>query len=164
MQEIFDDAVNIEEDKEVEEEVEVDKVLFELTNGKLGQAGTVDTQLPVSTLLPGELFSHRNILCRLLRSTRNKQRGRWDATGNSSTVYSSGGVRSDYCPVTLVVSSYGTAGTVLYRLQEDPKNNVEKYVYRAPIRETMSSLASWSSTLSDCVTFRASSSVRAWCP
>lgn len=51
MEEILDEAMNTEEDEEVEEEAdeEVDKVLFELTNGKLGQAGTVDTQLPVST-------------------------------------------------------------------------------------------------------------------
>ncbi|KAI0005008.1 vacuolar sorting protein VPS24 [Russula compacta] len=51
MEEMLDEAINTEEDEEVEEEAdeEVDKVLFELTNGKLGQAGTVDTQLPVST-------------------------------------------------------------------------------------------------------------------
>jgi hypothetical protein len=58
MEEMLDDAINIEEDEEVEMEAdqEVDKVLFELTNGKLGQAGTVDTQLPVSTLLlPSEV-------------------------------------------------------------------------------------------------------------
>ena len=55
MEEMLDDAMNIEED-EVEADEEVDKVLFELTNGKLGQAGTVDTQQPpVSTLLPGEV-------------------------------------------------------------------------------------------------------------
>jgi len=51
MEEMLDDTMNLEEDEEVEEEAdeEVDKVLFELTNGKLGQAGTVDTQPPVST-------------------------------------------------------------------------------------------------------------------
>jgi charged multivesicular body protein 3 len=55
MEEMLDDVMNIEEDEEIEVEAdeEIDKVLFELTNGKLGQAGTVDTQLPVSTLLPG---------------------------------------------------------------------------------------------------------------
>lgn len=59
MEEMLDDTMNIEEDQEVEEEAdeEVDKVLFELTNGKLGQAGTVDTQPPVSTLLPGEFIT-----------------------------------------------------------------------------------------------------------
>ena len=56
MEEMLDDAMDLEEDEGVEEEAdeEVDKVLFELTNGKLGQAGTVDTQPPVSTLLPVE--------------------------------------------------------------------------------------------------------------
>ena len=33
-----------------EADAEVDKVLFDLTNGKLGQVGTVENQLPVSTL------------------------------------------------------------------------------------------------------------------
>lgn len=50
MEEMLDDALNVEEDEEVEVEAdeEVDKVLFELTNGKLGQAGAVNTELPVS--------------------------------------------------------------------------------------------------------------------
>jgi charged multivesicular body protein 3 len=50
MEEMLDDVMNIEEDEEIEVEAdeEIDKVLFELTNGKLGQAGTVDTQLPVA--------------------------------------------------------------------------------------------------------------------
>ncbi|KAH9006827.1 vacuolar sorting protein Vps24 [Lactarius hatsudake] len=50
MEEMLDDALDVEEDEEVEEEAdeEVDKVLFELTNGKLGQAGAVNTELPVS--------------------------------------------------------------------------------------------------------------------
>ena len=58
MEEMLDDTMNLEEDEEVEEEAdeEVDKVLFELTNGKLGQVGTVDTQLPVSTSFPGEFI------------------------------------------------------------------------------------------------------------
>jgi charged multivesicular body protein 3 len=53
MEEMLDDAMNVEEDEEVEVEAdeEVDKVLFELTNGKLGQAGTVETQPPVSTCI-----------------------------------------------------------------------------------------------------------------
>ena len=39
-----------EEDEELEEEAdaEVDKVLFDITDGKLGAAGTVKTDLPVS--------------------------------------------------------------------------------------------------------------------
>jgi charged multivesicular body protein 3 len=47
---MLDDTLAVEEDDEIEEEAdaEVDKVLFDLTNGKLGQAGTVKTELPVS--------------------------------------------------------------------------------------------------------------------
>jgi len=44
---------SIGEDDELEEEAdaEVDKVLFELTDGKLGQAGKVGAELPVRTRL-----------------------------------------------------------------------------------------------------------------
>lgn len=47
---MLDDTLNVEDDEELEEEAdaEVDKVLFDLTNGKLGQAGTVQNPLPVS--------------------------------------------------------------------------------------------------------------------
>lgn len=47
-----DEIVEMEEDDELEEEAdaEVDKVLFDLTNGKLGQAGKVGTELPVSCI------------------------------------------------------------------------------------------------------------------
>lgn len=53
MEEMMEDTLAVEEDEELEEEAdaEVDKVLFELTNGKLGQAGTVRTELPVSSFL-----------------------------------------------------------------------------------------------------------------
>lgn len=46
----MDDTLAVEEDDELEEEAdaEVDKVLFDLTNGKLGQAGTVQTELLAS--------------------------------------------------------------------------------------------------------------------
>jgi len=49
MEEMLEDTLQMDEDEEIEEEAdaEVDKVLFELTNGKLGQAGTVTTELPV---------------------------------------------------------------------------------------------------------------------
>ncbi|KAF8165295.1 vacuolar sorting protein VPS24 [Crassisporium funariophilum] len=48
MEEMLDDTLDMEEDEELEEEAdaEVDKVLFELTNGKLGEAGSVGTELP----------------------------------------------------------------------------------------------------------------------
>ena len=46
---MIDETVQLDDDEELEEEaeVEVDKVLFELTDGKLGQAGSVGTELPV---------------------------------------------------------------------------------------------------------------------
>jgi hypothetical protein len=53
MEEMLDDTMDIldEEDLEEEADAEVDKVLFELTDGKLGQAGPVGTDLPVGTVL-----------------------------------------------------------------------------------------------------------------
>lgn len=50
MEEMLEDTLEMEEDEEIEEEAdaEVDKVLFELTDGKLGQVGTVGVELPVS--------------------------------------------------------------------------------------------------------------------
>jgi charged multivesicular body protein 3 len=47
---MMDDTLEMDEEEELEEEAdaEVDKVLFELTNGKLGEVGTVTTELPVS--------------------------------------------------------------------------------------------------------------------
>ena len=52
MEEMLEDTLEMDEDEELEQEAdeEVDKVLFELTNGKLGQAGSVQTELPVSLL------------------------------------------------------------------------------------------------------------------
>lgn len=43
------DSVNDDEELEQEADAEVDKVLFELTDGKLGQAGKVGAELPVSS-------------------------------------------------------------------------------------------------------------------
>jgi len=49
MEEMLEDTLQMDEDEDIEEEAdaEVDKVLFDITNGKLGQAGTVGTELPV---------------------------------------------------------------------------------------------------------------------
>ncbi len=49
LEEMMDDTLAVEDDEELEEEAdaEVDKVLFDITNGKLGQAGSVQTELPV---------------------------------------------------------------------------------------------------------------------
>lgn len=44
------DSVNDDEELEQEADEEVDKVLFELTDGKLGQAGRVGGALPVRLL------------------------------------------------------------------------------------------------------------------
>ena len=41
------DSVNEDDELEEEADAEVDKVLFELTDGKLGQAGRVGAELPV---------------------------------------------------------------------------------------------------------------------
>lgn len=50
MEEMLEDTLDMDEDEELEDEAdaEVDKVLFELTNGKLGEVGSVATDLPVS--------------------------------------------------------------------------------------------------------------------
>ncbi|KAL4241968.1 Snf7 family protein [Abortiporus biennis] len=50
LEEMMDDTLALDEDEEIEEEAdaEVDKVLFDLTNGKLGQAGAVRTELPTA--------------------------------------------------------------------------------------------------------------------
>ncbi|OCB84519.1 hypothetical protein A7U60_g8505 [Sanghuangporus baumii] len=48
MEEMLDDVMEMEDDEELEEEAdaEVEKVLFEITDGKLGAAGTVKDELP----------------------------------------------------------------------------------------------------------------------
>jgi charged multivesicular body protein 3 len=53
MEEMLEDTLQMDEDDELEAEAdeEVEKVLFELTDGKLGQAGKVDEGLPVRRLL-----------------------------------------------------------------------------------------------------------------
>lgn len=50
MEEMMEETLDGIDDDEIEEEAdaEVDKVLFELTDGKLGQAGRVGADLPVS--------------------------------------------------------------------------------------------------------------------
>ena len=59
----MDDIVDIEDDEEIEEEAseEVDKVLFDLTDGKLGQAGSV-SNLPVSPTTSISLSFHSFLL------------------------------------------------------------------------------------------------------
>lgn len=50
IEEMMDDTMEALDDDELEEEAdaEVEKVLFDLTDGKLGQAGAVGADLPVS--------------------------------------------------------------------------------------------------------------------
>ena len=57
---MLEDTLEMDEDEELEEEAdaEVDKVLFDLTNGKLGQAGTVSTELPPVRLLTSNFCIH----------------------------------------------------------------------------------------------------------
>lgn len=52
MEEMLEDVLEMDDDEELEEEAdaEVEKVLFEITDGKLGAAGSVRTELPVSSL------------------------------------------------------------------------------------------------------------------
>lgn len=46
------EAVDDDEELEQEADEEVDKVLYELTDGKLGQAGRVGGELPVCHICP----------------------------------------------------------------------------------------------------------------
>ena len=50
---MLEDVLDVEDDEEIEEEAdaEVDKVLYEITDGKLGVAGSVSTELPVSDFI-----------------------------------------------------------------------------------------------------------------
>ena len=49
MEEMLEEVMQMEDDEELEEEAdaEVEKVLYEITDGKLGAAGTVKDELPV---------------------------------------------------------------------------------------------------------------------
>jgi charged multivesicular body protein 3 len=49
MEEMMEETIDAVDDEEIEQEAdeEVEKVLYELTDGKLGQAGRVNTELPV---------------------------------------------------------------------------------------------------------------------
>ena len=91
MEEMLEDTLAMDEDEELEEEadVEVDKVLFDLTNGKLGQAGSVRTELPVSVVTLSYFLPR--LICRLSeRRTNWKTRRRnelWNSTEKSSTAY-----------------------------------------------------------------------------
>ncbi|KAG5649014.1 hypothetical protein DXG03_000363 [Asterophora parasitica] len=89
MEEMLEDTLEMDEDEELEEEAdaEVDKVLFDLTDGKLGEAGKVGTGLPVwlfdytPRLVPHE-FS------RSPKQKRTAKRNRiWRNIDNNSMLY-----------------------------------------------------------------------------
>jgi len=91
MEEMLEDTLEMDEDEEITEEAdaEVDKVLFELTNGKLGQAGMVGTELPVSGFQEHWLrmeYLCPSSLCRTSWRTK-RQRGQWNNTDNSLMAY-----------------------------------------------------------------------------
>lgn len=50
MEEMLEETLDMEDDEELEEEAdaEVEKVLYDITDGKLGAIGKVSTELPVS--------------------------------------------------------------------------------------------------------------------
>ena len=50
----MEDVLEMDEDEELEEEAdaEVDKVLFDLTDGKLGQVAPIENELPVCLRYP----------------------------------------------------------------------------------------------------------------
>jgi charged multivesicular body protein 3 len=87
MEEMMNDTLDMEEDEELEEEAdaEVDKVLFELTNGKLGEAGSAGTELPVSSFV-----SISTLWCLIVIGsphktnwTKRRQRERWRSIASS---------------------------------------------------------------------------------
>ncbi|KAE9410603.1 vacuolar sorting protein VPS24 [Gymnopus androsaceus JB14] len=63
LEEMMDDTIAMDDDDELEEEAdeEVDKVLFQLTDGKLGQAGSVSTELPAVDQSLGDEETERNL-------------------------------------------------------------------------------------------------------
>lgn len=69
MEEMLDDTLQFEDDEEldVEADAEVDKVLYDLTEGKLGQAGTVKEDLPVCAVVCTALSITHNRLSQSLQ-------------------------------------------------------------------------------------------------
>ncbi|KAF8238729.1 vacuolar sorting protein VPS24 [Tricholoma matsutake] len=63
MEEMLEDTLDMDEDEELTEEAdaEVDKVLFQLTNGKLGEAGSVEADLPTLGSKEDEEETERNM-------------------------------------------------------------------------------------------------------
>ena len=74
VEEMLEDTLDVDEDEELEQEAdaEVDRVLFEITDGKLGEASLVGADLPVSYVL----VPHGYVL--IVRSGVGQQFGRGD--------------------------------------------------------------------------------------
>jgi hypothetical protein len=87
MEEMMDDTLDMQEDEDIEEEAdaEVDKVLFELTDGKLGVVGSVGTELPVSVCLSSSIDLELTKLHRHSKQgrKRKRQREQWNNIGNN---------------------------------------------------------------------------------
>ena len=86
MDEMMEDMLDAEEDEELEQEAdaEVDKILFDLTNGKLGQAGTVGTELPVCYLAFQLALADARIYSPRRSGWRTKRRSaRWNSIVSS---------------------------------------------------------------------------------
>jgi hypothetical protein len=87
MEEMLEDTLEMDDDEELEEEAdaEVDKVLFELTNGKLGEAGSVGTGLPVRILAVDLILRSLNTYHRHWRTRWRRRRRKeiWRNTDNS---------------------------------------------------------------------------------
>jgi hypothetical protein len=86
MEEMTDDMLDMEEDEELEEEAdaEVDKILFDLTDGKLGQAGSVRTELPVCSA-SHQKSRNSDLFCRRNRShwKTRRQSAQWSSIDSS---------------------------------------------------------------------------------
>lgn len=77
------DSVNDDEELEQEADEEVDKVLYELTDGKLGQAGRVGGELPVGLVWRNGEGQSSSL--RRRRRTRRRTRQRCSACGERWT-------------------------------------------------------------------------------
>lgn len=112
LEEMMDDTLAIEEDEEIEEEAdaEVDKVLFDLTNGKLGQAGTIQNQEPVRpTDCSPSVLALDGFIPRVSKTNwkTKRQNESWSSIGNSSVACSADLAISVTCPNEIMYTIVG---------------------------------------------------------
>jgi hypothetical protein len=92
MDEMMEDVLAVEDDEELEAEAdaEVDKVLFDLTDGKLGQAGAARTEAPVRIIIsiPNTRLADCSHRQQKTQWMKQKWRERWSNTAPSSTACS----------------------------------------------------------------------------